>query len=94
MYLVSDSVIPDRIKLFQQTYPERVVNLVSAEQNLMGVAAGLSPWGLHPHHRQRLPVLISRSNEQLKVDISYSNTMSKSMSCMPDSAMSGWRHPP
>lgn len=74
MYLVSDSVSTSRIKLFQQTYPERVVNLGIAEQNLMGVAAGLANGGFIPITGNATPFLISRSNEQLKIDISYSNS--------------------
>jgi len=74
MYLVSDSVSTSRIKLFQQAFPQRVVNLGIAEQNLMGVAAGLANGGFIPITGNATPFLISRSNEQLKVDISYSNS--------------------
>lgn len=74
MYLVSDSVSTSRIKLFQQAYPERVVNLGIAEMNLMGVAAGLANGGFIPITGNATPFLISRSNEQLKIDISYSNS--------------------
>ena len=74
LYLVSDSLSTSRIKLFQQTYPERVVNLGIAEQNLMGVAAGLANGGFIPITGNATPFLISRSNEQLKIDISYSNS--------------------
>ena len=40
VYLVSDSVSTSKIKPFMQKYPERLVNVGIAEQNLMGMAAG------------------------------------------------------
>jgi transketolase len=74
MYLVSDSVSTSRIKPFRDLFPERLINVGIAEQNLMGIAAGLANNGIIPITGNAAPFLISRSNEQLKVDISYSNS--------------------
>lgn len=74
IYLVSDSVSTSKIKPFMEKYPDRVVNSGIAEQNLMGMAAGLANAGFIPVTGNAAPFLISRSNEQLKVDISYSNS--------------------
>jgi transketolase len=74
MYLVSDSVSTSKIKPFRDLFPERVINTGIAEQNLMGIAAGLAASGIIPVTGNAAPFLISRSNEQLKVDISYSNS--------------------
>ncbi|MDR0719079.1 MAG: transketolase family protein [Treponema sp.] len=74
MYLVSDSVSTSRIKPFRDLFPERLINVGIAEQNLMGIAAGLANSGIIPITGNAAPFLISRSNEQLKVDISYSNS--------------------
>jgi transketolase len=74
MYLVSDSVSTSRIKPFRDLFPERLINVGIAEQNLMGIAAGLANSGIIPVTGNAAPFLISRSNEQLKVDISYSNS--------------------
>jgi transketolase len=74
MYLVSDSVSTSKIKPFKELFPERLINTGIAEQNLMGIAAGLANSGVVPVTGNATPFLISRSNEQLKVDISYSNS--------------------
>jgi transketolase len=74
MYLVSDSVSTSKIKPFRDLFPERLINVGIAEQNLMSIAAGLANNGIIPITGNAAPFLISRSNEQLKVDISYSNS--------------------
>lgn len=74
IYLVSDSVSTSKLKPFLTTHPDRVVNVGIAEQNLMGIAAGLANGGYIPITGNATPFTISRSNEQLKVDISYSNS--------------------
>ncbi|MDR2740020.1 MAG: transketolase family protein [Treponema sp.] len=74
IYLVSDSVSTSKIKPFRELFPDRLVNTGIAEQNLMGIAAGLANSGVIPVTGNAAPFLISRSNEQLKVDISYSNS--------------------
>jgi transketolase len=74
VYLVSDSVSTSKIKPFLEAFPLRVVNVGIAEQNLMGIAAGMANGGFIPVTGNATPFLVSRSNEQLKVDISYSNS--------------------
>lgn len=74
VYLVSDSISTSKIKPFLQAFPERVINVGIAEQNLIGIAAGLANGGFIPITGNATPFLISRSNEQLKIDISYSNS--------------------
>jgi transketolase len=83
MYLVSDSVSTSKIKPFRDLFPERVVNVGIAEQNLIGIAAGLANSGIIPITGNAAPFLISRSHEQLKVDISYSNSNVKVMGLHP-----------
>jgi transketolase len=74
IYLVSDSVSTCKIKPFKELFPDRIVNTGIAEQNLLGIAAGLANSGVIPVTGNATSFLISRSNEQLKVDISYSNS--------------------
>ena len=70
-YLVSDSVSTSKVKPFRELFPERVINVGIAEQNMMGIAAGMANGGVIPVTGNATPFLISRSNEQLKIDISY-----------------------
>jgi len=73
-YLVSDSVSTSKVKPFKELFPERVINVGIAEQNMMGMAAGMANGGCVPVTGNATPFLISRSNEQLKVDISYAGS--------------------
>jgi transketolase len=73
-YLVSDSVSTSRVKPFRELFPERVINAGIAEQNMMGMAAGMANGGVIPITGNAAPFLISRSNEQLKVDVSYAGS--------------------
>jgi len=73
-YLVSDSVSTSKVKPLKELFPERVINAGIAEQNMMGMAAGMANGGLIPATGNATPFLISRSNEQLKVDISYAGS--------------------
>ena len=73
-YLVSDSVSTSKVKPFKDLFPDRVINVGIAEQNMMGMAAGMANGGVIPVTGNATPFLISRSNEQLKVDISYAGS--------------------
>jgi len=73
-YLVSDSVSTSKVKPFRELFPERVINVGIAEQNMMGIAAGMANGGVIPVTGNAAPFLISRSNEQLKIDISYAGS--------------------
>ena len=81
--LVSDSTSTCRIKPFQESYPESVVNVGIAEQNLVGMAAGMSLGGMIPFTANATPFLMGRSNEQVKTDICYSNTNVKLVGLNP-----------
>ena len=73
-YLVSDSMSTSKVKPLKELFPERVINVGIAEQNMMGIAAGMANGGVIPVTGNATPFLISRSNEQLKVDISYAGS--------------------
>lgn len=72
--LVSDSTSTSKIAPFQERYPDRLINVGIAEQNLVGVAAGLSLGGYVAVTTNAAPFLVARSNEQIKNDVCYSNT--------------------
>jgi len=72
--VVADSTSTSKIAPFQQRFPERVINVGIAEQNLVGVAVGLSLGGFVAVTANAAPFLISRSNEQVKTDVCYTDT--------------------
>lgn len=72
--LVSDSTSTSSIGPFQTRFPQRLINVGIAEQNLLGMAAGLSLGGFISVTANAACFLTARSCEQLKTDICYSNT--------------------
>ncbi len=72
--VVSDSTSTSKITPFAERYPERLINVGIAEQNLVGVAAGLSLGGYVAVTANAACFLIARANEQVKNDVCYSNT--------------------
>lgn len=72
--LVADSTSTSKIAPFEKAYPERVVNVGIAEQNMVGMAAGIALSGRTVFTANAAPFLFARSNEQMKNDICYSAT--------------------
>ena len=69
--VVSDSTSTAKIGPFMQRFPERLINVGIAEQSLVSVAAGLALGGKIAATCNAAPFLISRANEQIKVDVCY-----------------------
>lgn len=72
--LCSDSRGSASLGNFIRRFPERLVEVGIAEQNLVGVAAGMAHCGRKAFAVSPASFLASRSYEQVKVDVSYSNT--------------------
>lgn len=72
--VVSDSTSTAKIAPFAERFPDRLINVGIAEQNLVGVAAGLSLGGYVAVTANAACFLIARANEQVKNDVCYSNT--------------------
>ena len=68
----NDSVGSSNLGGFQEAYPDRLINVGIAEQNMVGVAAGLAATGLIPFVCSAGPFLTGRATEQIKADIAYS----------------------
>ncbi|CDZ33649.1 Transketolase, C-terminal domain protein [Neorhizobium galegae bv. officinalis] len=69
----NDSVGSSKLGGFKSRFPARLVNVGIAEQNMVGVGAGLANGGRIPFVCGASPFLTGRSLEQIKADISYSN---------------------
>lgn len=69
----NDSVGSSKLGGFKSKWPERLVNVGIAEQNMVGVGAGLANGGLLPFVCAAACFLTGRSLEQIKADIAYSN---------------------
>lgn len=71
--VVADSTSTSKIKPFAEKFPERLVNVGIAEQVMVGTAAGLAMAGKVAVTCNAAPFLVSRANEQVKIDICYNN---------------------
>ena len=72
--LCSDSRGSGSFTPFAKNYPEQFVETGIAEQNLVSIAAGLAKCGKKAYAVSPACFLSTRSYEQCKIDVAYSNT--------------------
>lgn len=72
--LCSDSRGSASMVPFVQAHPNQFVEVGIAEQNLVSIAAGMAKAGKKPYAASPACFLSTRSYEQAKVDVAYSNT--------------------
>lgn len=72
--VVNDSVGSSKLNQFRAEFANRLINVGIAEQNMVGVGAGLANGGLIPFVCGASPFLTGRALEQIKADVAYSNT--------------------
>lgn len=72
--LCSDSRGSGSFTPFAETYPEQFVETGIAEQNLVSISAGLAKCGKKAYAVSPACFLSTRSYEQCKIDVAYSNT--------------------
>jgi transketolase len=72
--VANDSVGSSNLKEFKKRFPDRLVNVGIAEQNMVGVSAGLANGGLIPFVCAASCFLTARALEQVKVDLGYSRS--------------------
>lgn len=70
--VVNDSVGSSKLGKFRERFPGRLVNVGIAEQNMVGVGAGLANGGKIPFVSGASCFLTARAMEQIKVDCAYS----------------------
>lgn len=71
--VVNDSLGSSKLTGFNRRWPERTVNVGIAEQDMVGVGAGLANGGKIPFVSGASCFLTARAMEQIKADIAYSN---------------------
>jgi len=72
--LCSDSRGSASLASFAKELPKQFVEVGIAEQNIVSIAAGLASCGKKPFVASPACFLSTRSMEQIKVDVAYSNT--------------------
>lgn len=72
--LCSDSRGSASLAPFTKAHPDQFVEVGIAEQNLVSISAGLAKCGKKPFAASPACFLSTRSFEQAKVDVAYSNT--------------------
>ena len=70
--VVNDSVGSSKLGEFGKRFPTRLINVGIAEQNMVGVGAGLANGGMVPFVCGASPFLTGRALEQIKADAAYS----------------------
>ncbi|PWD50636.1 transketolase [Serinibacter arcticus] len=70
--VVNDSIGSSKLGGFQKALPERTVNVGIAEQDMVGIAAGLANGGKIPFVSAAGCFLTARAMEQIKADVVYS----------------------
>ena len=70
--VVNDSVGSSNLGGFQKSFGDRLINVGIAEQNMVGVGAGLANGGRIPFVSAASCFLSGRALEQIKADVAYS----------------------
>ena len=84
--VANDSVSSAKLKNFKARFPERFVNVGIAEQNMVGVGAGLANGGMVPYVCGASCFLTARAMEQVKVDLAYTRANVKLCAMSPGMA--------
>ncbi|PPR34614.1 MAG: 1-deoxy-D-xylulose-5-phosphate synthase [Alphaproteobacteria bacterium MarineAlpha6_Bin4] len=71
MVLTADTSTSAGLDRFKKTYPEKFLDVGIAEQNLIGIAAGLSSEGIEVFTATFGPFQTMRCCEQIKVNVGY-----------------------
>jgi transketolase len=71
--VVNDSVGSSKLDAFKKAFPDRLINVGIAEQDMVGVAAGLANGGRIPFVSAAASFLTARALEQIKADVAYSD---------------------
>ena len=71
--VTNDSVATNHSLEFQSSFPDRLIDVGIAEQNMVGVASGLANSGRTVFVQSAACFLTARALEQIKADVAYAN---------------------
>lgn len=71
LMLTSDLCFFSGLERFKSLYPDRIINTGIAEQNMIGIAAGLTKEGFIPFANTYASFCSSRCADQIRVNMSY-----------------------
>lgn len=74
IFLVNPDVGFSVLEKFRDEFPDRYLNVGIAEQNAIGVAAGLALSGKTPFVYSMIPFVTMRCFEQVRLEVAYMNT--------------------
>lgn len=74
IFLITPDVGFSVLERFADEFPDRYLNVGIAEQNAIGVAAGLALSGKLPYVYSMIPFVTMRCFEQVRIDVAYMNT--------------------
>jgi transketolase len=80
MVLSGDLAKSSGLDRFRTTYPDKFLNLGIAEQNMIGVAAGLAKEGYVVFATSFAPFITMRAAEQIRMNLGYMNLNVKAVS--------------
>jgi transketolase len=84
--VVNDSVSSTKLKNFRSRFPHRFINVGIAEQDMVGIGAGLANGNKIPYVCGAACFLTGRAMEQVKVDLGYTNSNVKLCGMSPGMA--------
>jgi transketolase len=84
--VANDSLSSAKLKNFKEKFPDRFVNVGIAEQNMVGVGAGLANGGMVAYVCGAACFLTARAMEQIKVDLAYTKANVKLCAMSPGMA--------
>ena len=71
VFLTADMTFAAGLERFRNNYPDRIFDVGIAEQNLIGVSAGLASEGFNPFAVTYATFLASRALDQVKMNLGY-----------------------
>ncbi len=74
IFLITPDMGFSVLERFRDTFPDRFLNVGVAEQNAVGVAAGLALSGMVVYVYSIIPFITMRCFEQVRIDIAYMHT--------------------